>query len=120
MNWGFELRSWLVGRGYELVEKGPINPVTGHGWYSHPAEYRRGHVRVRINDGGIIILRDPGCTIELTRGHEQWSPNAGRVDFPGFGRTLADLQAAITSFEARPAYSLEEAREVCGLGHLNA
>ncbi len=109
------LRIWLVGRGYCRREAGPLNPATGLGWYSHPCEWQRDHIRVRINPGGIIILRDPGCTIQISRScgqrrEEFVSPNAKRIDFCAYGVDFAYCQNAIVAFESHPAYSIDEAR----------
>jgi len=110
------LVAWLVSRGYQLRENGPMNPMTGRGWYSHPCEYQRAHVRVRINRGGIIVLRDPGCTIQITRptdhGMSEFvTPNAQRIDYPyALGDTVAVMERAIEGFESRPAFTADEAR----------
>jgi len=111
-----EVEEWLKNRGYKLLEKGPHNPATGRGWYSHPREYGRGHVRVRINPGGFIILRDPGCRMELFQTvpgsggmEEMITPNSKRVDH-GPHTDLKLVQGCVENFESRPAYTIEEAR----------
>ena len=113
-DWASELIYWLRDQGYILRESGSYNPKAKRGWYSHPCEYQWNHVRVRINQGGVIILRDPGCTIQIERpiGHgmtEQISPNMNRLDY-----LLADIATmirAITAFESRPAFTAMEARK---------
>ncbi len=114
MQWDAELAQWLKDRGYVLRESGPRNPTTGHGWYSHPAEYQRKHIRVRVNLGGIIILRDPGCTIQITRpaGHGEMefvNPNMLRLDYPH--ESLHAMQHSIERFESHPAFTAEAARQ---------
>ncbi len=104
--WADELEAWLQERGYAIR----------NGAYSHPCEYQRGHVRVRINYGGIVILRDPGCTIQITRmvrgsgGMEEFvTPNAHRIDQrPG---NLEVMQSRIVGFEDHLAFTREEARQ---------
>lgn len=114
--WAADLVARLTARGYQVRESGPFNPATGRGWYSYPCEYQQGHVRVRVNTRGVIILRDPGCSIQLARPapgtggmQEEWSPNACRVDWPGYGLTVDRLMEIIVSYESRPAYTLDEA-----------
>ncbi len=116
--WGQPLVQWLKGRGYVLNECGARNPATGRGWYSHPCEYKRGHIRVRVNSGGIIILRDPGCTIQIERpAHNAGSvwaaefvtPNMRRMDYPHMG--IDSMRRCIEAFESRPAYTISEAME---------
>ena len=116
--WATPLVLWLQDHSYLSVESGPYNPDTGRGQYSHPCEYQRGYVRVRVNHGGIIILRDPGCTIQITRpaGHgmtEFVSPNMLRIDYPcssALGDTVSVMQKAVTRFENHPAFAVDEAR----------
>lgn len=117
-SWATELVGWLEARGYQRRENGPRNPATGHGWYSHPGEYQRGNVRVRVNTGGVVVLRDPGCTIEVSRPayggmREQWSPNARRLDVAP-QETDAEVRRQVELYESRPAYTLEEALAVYG------
>lgn len=114
------LKFWLTARGYEIRHSGPYNPETDREWYSHENEYQRGHIRVRINgNAGIIILRDPGCTIQINEPvkanggiSEQITPNMIRIDNPyPLGNTIGVICEAIEEFEKRPAYTLEEAIE---------
>ena len=94
------LVAWLESRGYQRREVGPRDEVTGRGRDSHPAEYQRGHVRVRINAGGVIVLRDPGCTLQVLLGpREQASPNMARLDTHDY----LVIRPTVLSFEASPA-----------------
>lgn len=111
--WAEPLAQWLEAQGYHLREMGPYNPATGRGWYSHHCEYGREHVRVRLNSGGIVILRDPGCTMQLVRPAyggmwEQWAPNAMRLD--SVFCPIPDMIRAIQSFQRQPAYTVAEAQ----------
>lgn len=111
--WAESLIGWLKERGYHVKESGAYNPTTGRGWYSHPCEWQREHVRIRINPNGVIILRDPGCTLQIDRpiGHgmtEFVSPNQHRLDLPL--ATIQTIQKRIEGFENRPAYTVSEAR----------
>lgn len=113
VGWAETLIDWLRGRGYRVNESGPYNPETGRGCYSHPCEWRRDHVRVRVNPDGVILLRDPGCTIQIGRpvGHgmtEVISPNQHRLDFPS--STIPLIQKRIEGFENRRAFTVIEAR----------
>mgnify|MGYP000504193107 CR=1 FL=1 len=103
-----ELIDVLVGMGFRRVERGPLNPATGHGWYSHPCEYRRGHIRVRINERGCMVLRDPGAGLELPAGRGTWTPNAARID----SFDPRKIENAVRLFASRPAFSLDEALAV--------
>jgi len=113
LGWARLLIDWLHARGYRVRESGSYNPKTGRGWYSHPCEWQWNHVRARVNPGGVILLRDPGCTIQISRpaGHgmtEVISPNQHRLDLPMV--TIPVIQKRIEGFESHPAYSVAEAR----------
>lgn len=104
--WQNNLELWLRERGYALRQVK----------YGHPREYKHGHVRVRINQLGIIILRDPGCTLQITGRNaaglwEQISPNMLRIDYNSGLNGLDVMCRAIERFESRPAFTAEEAYE---------
>lgn len=110
--WAEPLAQWLEARGFALRERGSYNPATGRGWYSHLCEYGLDHVRVEVNAKGIMILRDPGCTMQLTRlayggMREQWTPNALRLDSAVC--PVPSMIRAVRDFQRRLAYTYDEA-----------
>lgn len=116
--WSEGLVAELMNNGYIVKESGPYNARTGRGLYSHNCELQRNHVRVRVNVGGVIILRDPGATIQISRpaGNgmtEVISPNAKRIDYRSHDRTemLSCIRNSIVNFESRKPFTVVEARE---------
>lgn len=65
---------FLTLRGYEINHSIPTNPEL-----SKFMGFKQ--VRVVINQGGIMILLDPGAGMQLIEGHEFINPNANRIDW---------------------------------------